>query len=692
MRVREAMRELRRGPRKIWRQNVVWGLAAAFVALHALKVYAEPVKIVGEIREFVAAPGFEESAWDVAPVAADAPNPEWSEVRSGDFNGDGCDDLLFTSAPPQIALSDCQGRLLAPRVVREAPSEAEFEPHPAFLDDDDCADLLFVSQERFVPLRSTCAGGFIANDGTRQWPAKMSEKHLPFKAGWIGTYTVTRVLVPDPESQLTHLFVPAVSDVATRALYFPPRHTLLGTGDFLTGRPGMVLVVGGPFGDFKAFPAPEDEGNVAPLPLWQATFPVGYSWSTSFIADFNGDSLSDVLSYGGPVAGWWLAQSNGSTGIESAALLPWKGEDRQAVFQAGDFDGDGFSELLRCKKHWRSGEGVAARCAVARLIRGQRLKDAEVSLDGENATRTSESGQFELSVDVERLHRGAQLQVSSPTHLFNPISSAPLITRLGRRLAELQQRPSERMRIPKNVLAVSKASLSERIGAPLHYVPLPPGPKICLGYSPAASLQDQKWGPRHSDCPAGYAWLASHDSDTTTARRLHLYDAYCCPLPADDILLPPIVESQTICPENMVAVGTTADCESCPRRIRCQGVNVTRYQLGPRENGTYFGQGASSRWHSRTRPIEDIPEALRLGVRRRSGQVFNRDGCIGGTHGAIYVGNEAGNSCRAYQYRELQYAGKVGDPPRGTPVPMFPDCRFVPAPDEVTVGCVAKGN
>ncbi len=676
---------------------------------------SESVTLTGEVREFLSNPGFRVTPWSVegnlslenakeqsspqsserslSPPSALDVGPEWKQLKSADFNGDGCSDLLLLRTrekSPVVLLSDCREKFFKPQEVQGTSAGGKFEVVPLLIDRDDCADLLFVANEEVVRLRSTCDGRFTEQVSEGRWPIHFPNPHLPVISAPVGRGRDPKLLVPHPESEITFLFAPTRTDSPPGVLYLPRDHLVVGSGDFRTDLPGTVLVVGGTYGDFKAFPAPEDGRNAPPLPLWQATFPLGYSWNTAFIGDFNGDTLSDVLAYGGSIAGWWLAQSNGSTGLESPAKLPWSGHDSGVLFEAGDFDGDGYFELLRCARRIASASIKEPRCAIARLDRGNPVSGTQILIDGEVKTETSSVGHFELQLALEQLVNGTRIEIRSGGHQLNPVSSRTVQTRLGRRLTHFAKRPSSRMRVMENFLTVSESSLQSSIGAPVHYVPLPSGPKICLGYSPDASLLDSKWGPRHAGCPANSVWLSSNDSDTTNSRRLHFYDAYCCPLPDDDILGEETVETETMCPEDFVAVGAISSCENCALRLQCRKLNLERYKLGEVQAGVYFGQGASSRWQEHILDVKEIPPAIRFGVRRQSDQTFSRDGCIAPVDGSVYVGNSSGNACRAYKYRQIQYIGHAGDPPKNTPVRMIPECRFVPNPRSPVAGCTPK--
>jgi hypothetical protein len=82
---------------------------------------------------------------------------------------------------------------------------------------------------------------------------------------------------------------------------------------------------------------------------------VGVSWHVAATGDFNGDGMSDILwqSDSGLLTDW-IAQSNGGFYGNSVNFLSQQAETSRVV-ETGDFNGDGFTDLL-----WRSADGRLA--------------------------------------------------------------------------------------------------------------------------------------------------------------------------------------------------------------------------------------------------------------------------------------------------------------------------------------------
>ncbi len=166
---------------------------------------------------------------------------------------------------------------------------------------------------------------------------------------------------------------------------------------------------------------------------------------------------------------------------------------------------------------------------------------------------------------------------------------------------------------------------------------------------------------------------------------------YCCRLPSTDILTEEYRFEPLRCPSGYVATGgrslenldhcngpTERNCSSRQRHprslIRCTKINERRYQLSRSRSGRRWVEKAGDRVES-ARPIQRVQ--LPIGIRERIGmrQPMDRrpDGCVGWPAGSLFV-ERAGPLCEQHYFRELQYRGQAGDPHRGTPVKMMPDC------------------
>lgn len=163
-------------------------------------------------------------------------------------------------------------------------------------------------------------------------------------------------------------------------------------------------------------------------------------------------------------------------------------------------------------------------------------------------------------------------------------------------------------------------------------------------------------------------------------KNLHLFTlgGNCCALPAADVIIPfPIASRYAKCPDNTVLVGSrraSIDPLSVTR-VYCARINETRYQLGAPTPGVGWGMGGD--WRSARYRNDELPAAIRWAVGRSSLTNWDVDGCIGDPIGSLLV-EVPTSSCSSARFRQLQFAGLPGDPPKGTPVQMFPDCDALP--------------
>lgn len=101
--------------------------------------------------------------------------------------------------------------------------------------------------------------------------------------------------------------------------------------------------------------------------------------------------------------------------------------------------------------------------------------------------------------------------------------------------------------------------------------------------------------------------------------------------------------------------------------------------LGAATLGSVWGASTAAafpwREHQVLKPA-DIPPAIRFGVTRRSHFEFLENGCIGDPPGSLLV-RKLTKKCFDFHFQQLQFRGIAGDPPQGTAVRMFPECRYI---------------
>lgn len=156
----------------------------------------------------------------------------------------------------------------------------------------------------------------------------------------------------------------------------------------------------------------------------------------------------------------------------------------------------------------------------------------------------------------------------------------------------------------------------------------------------------------------------------------------CCRVPAEDLLTNRHVFEAAICPPEHVVTGVLLAANpalALKRNIRCTEINSDRYQLGTLTYGVFWGVStkASFPWKEQKRiRTDEVPLAIRYGLSRMERRIFSGAGCVGDPPGSLLVGKRS-MRCKGLLFRELQYRGRPGDPPKGTAVDLIPECRSI---------------
>lgn len=212
-------------------------------------------------------------------------------------------------------------------------------------------------------------------------------------------------------------------------------------------------------------------------------------------------------------------------------------------------------------------------------------------------------------------------------------------------------------------------------------------PLPCVAFN--GTDHNQPWGElKIGVCPDHYAvYSALRVGRSDSGKRQKRVT--CCPLPSDDILTDEHLMTSSECPEDYVVTGPTISppkhCPECDLVTRCTKINTKRYMLGTKTRAAAWGIGASSWKEERILQKRDIPVAIRFAIGRNSEFSWQALSCIGLPFGALLVSSTA-IQCHDFVFRQLQYRGLPGDPPKGSPVVMFPDCtrlssKFEPNPE-----------
>ena len=625
---------------------------------------AETLSASGIVTEFVPRPRFTLQTWSI-PTAL----PIVEDVVAGDLNGDRCADLISKDGDGELRvfLSDCKSTF---KEVTQPEPKRTFPKHllaSGYIDRDSCADLLASDSLEWVWLHSNCNGTF-SNGATiagqrftnlrKLGLARVRYPMRGFYASDMESDYVDFSMISPPLGHMQKLHLPLLSD-----------SRMMGTGDVDGDGLDELFIYSSKLYEFRALKTWDISPNHAAVP-WRASFNSGFSWPEIYFGDFNGDGKNDVLARGSGIAGWWIAHSNGKTGLEEPVYIALSEIENAQFGVAGDFNGDGFTELLRCA---RSANPI---CQAAQAQTGAAVAGVTVTAGNGTSVQTDSNGAFAISFASG-----------------NPLVITPTKPGYQFSAAERTFRAFETKSFRSNFIAVSDEELRAQPGRTVHIVPVPPGPKVCVGYFPYAEGRETKWSPQERLCPSNFIWVATDDNfPNNRVPRKEFERGYCCPLPAEDILLPETVGAKQMCPDNTVVVGLTHenDCDTCKEELRCAPINQDRYTLGPQSEGVYYGQGASSRFSGRVIPTSEIPAAIRIGIARMHYDERDVDGCIGDPPASAYIGNSGHGRCDSHLFRQLRYSGRDGDPIAGTPVQMFPDCSTIADPYDPLTGCNAK--
>lgn len=383
--------------------------------------------------------------------------------------------------------------------------------------------------------------------------------------------------------------------------------------------------------------------------------------ATRLFGDLNGDGLDDILIQSpAGVKGWWAAFAGHGTAYERA--LPGLGSRVSDRTSLADFDGDGLPDLLQFESQKR-------RARLFWLQAGSPAANAALVLDGSRETMADRLGRYELR------------DVSPGTHHL----SVSLNTSRSYRAEQEFFVPKER-KVVRNQLLYRTGPREGGKGQAHALGPDAPGPYVCIGYT--ASRPEGKWARAQAACPPDYALVAAEEIFGSSGAHGPVVGS-CCRLPAPDILKENVREVPDECPDGFVATGARSTRTAEGRYqsfMRCTELNGDRYQLGQVRPGAFWGISLALPKLSPGIIRAQIPAALRYGLARNGYDRWENQGCLGLPFGSLLVAPERG-ACATSKFRQLQYRGLPGDPSAGTPVTMFPACRYVDNIFDPTSGC-----
>ena len=237
-------------------------------------------------------------------------------------------------------------------------------------------------------------------------------------------------------------------------------------------------------------------------------------------------------------------------------------------------------------------------------------------------------------------------------------------------------------------------------------------PRVCIGYNPEKQnwelVGEQAIHRQEDHCPKDYAFMRvawvpgqPHGGKSVAVRGT------CCPLPVGILTDTHYWESEH-CPANTVATGSRAEMqveydkngdwhyavkkwENITHYLRCTKVDTRRFQVGPLAETLSIGFSfdldrllLSTGYTNESR----IPIGIRYGVTREGLYRLDSGGCIGYPWGSLLTG-KLHKFC-GFEFRSIEYKGIPGDPPRGTPVKVVPDCISLDDPLSPTPKCITR--
>lgn len=226
-------------------------------------------------------------------------------------------------------------------------------------------------------------------------------------------------------------------------------------------------------------------------------------------------------------------------------------------------------------------------------------------------------------------------------------------------------------------------------------------PDVCTGYNPDTGF----WGGigvaskctgEQCSCPVNHAYVASSGNRGVFGPGKYVaLSGDCCPL-ADDILLDRHEYHLDRCPPGSVATGSREEGQEDGKKLfslRCTRINESRYQLSEESPGVQWGLVKHFRGEIYGVDVigwSQIPVGWRYGIGRAPGYRPGKRhtaGCIAYPFGGLLVA-KVNKSCAGIFFRQLKYRGLPGDPPAGTTVKLFPDCRAISDPLDKNAKCI----
>ncbi len=397
------------------------------------------------------------------------------------------------------------------------------------------------------------------------------------------------------------------------------------------------------------------------------------------------------------------------TTLTSMRLPDADGADVDFQPIVGDFDGNGFTDVLRVApagRHFRRTDLVLTlpvgfySTSVTGL--GEALADRPIfgaaDFDGDGADELLVGDDAGLSVvhlrpEAPDLH-GAEAVVNGVPVTLKPDGSFELevprdsVARFVIRGEDLVTLPpaievAAGIAVPRAAGVYIEDQSAAEDGRVLSLAAPPQSLFVCNGYN-VSFTADGPWA-RRPLCPPDYAAV-----DTNAGRGPYLS---CCRMPVGLLQNERLYwQSSPTCPPDHLLTGavehSSGECPACRGgpAYRCTPIDASRFSLRPSESGEYWGERTDQQDAPAVSRLQLQP-GVRVAIGRLGRKSWDDGGCTGRTPGSLLVARPS-RWCH-----EMRFASVV--PKNSAYFPssrIFPirDCREEPDPFDPSLGCQSR--
>lgn len=232
-------------------------------------------------------------------------------------------------------------------------------------------------------------------------------------------------------------------------------------------------------------------------------------------------------------------------------------------------------------------------------------------------------------------------------------------------------------------------------------------PPVCTSFE-MATTQSGKSDNVVESCPTGSAFVGESALNSTAAKAFQatVLIGSCCPLPPDALTTVRHLFFGS-CPPDSVVTGLRSfnarakeiDEPAMPTNLfECTFINTARYQLGapglavrittlPYGVDRTLGKALLGLEQHLTSSWGRIPPGIRYAIARIDHSGRDVHSCAGYPWGSLLSGRADTSRC-GFAHRQLQYVGRNGDPVRGSPVAIYPECDAIEDPHGPQPRCI----